>query len=270
MTNPKAIISSATREGWREMAATTSPRARGEQKLIQAVTWIYQWGWSSPGIVDRLDGTSRRGLTRRMVDRGFIISTRTESGGALKSIPNYILTLTKAGLVEAERHHSAQVNYNIDPYRIDQSKLRHDFLCQTVTLNALHAGKIKGYKTEKEMASASTLDIKQPDIIWTFPDGQRVAIEMELSGKWDRHLDDFVRRCVLSLRSGEKSPARFDMIIIVSDAPKIIERYAEQIKQKANYNKWVKNERNYWVIENTFPINEDIVNRFVFNLLENL
>jgi hypothetical protein len=268
MTEAKPKVSPATRQGWAVMASKTSPRERGEQKVTEALVWIYRWGWSSPSIIDSLCSTARRGLTRRMVKRGLIVSTRTESGGALKSIPNYILTLTKAGLVEEERNHNEQVKYIIDPLRIDQGKLRHDFLCQKITQDALHAGKIKEFKTEKEMSSASAKDVKQPDILWIFADGMRSAIEMELSGKWERDLDDFVRRLVLSLRSTDETPAKFDTAVITSDAPKIIDRYATQINKIAKYNKWVKNARNYWVVENSYPIPEEIRNRILFKLLE--
>lgn len=119
-----------------------SPRARGEEKVAEALDWIYRWGWASPQTIDGLSGAKRRGLSARLVRQGLLVATRTQAGGAGHGVPAQILTLSPTGQAEVERHRTELLPYSRDPYKIRQDQLRHYELTQRATANSLLSGSI--------------------------------------------------------------------------------------------------------------------------------
>lgn len=225
-----------------ERLAGKSPRARGMEKMHSALIWVYRWGWSTIAIVEQLSGNVSNGLAARLVKRGLLSRTRTESAGNVKGVPQWMLTLTELGQQEVERVIDELQPYELDPYKIRQDLLRHDAIAQAATVRNLNARVITGYLTERQMARQSKVGVKQPDILWLLPGGTRMAVEIELSGKWDRHLDQFVSSSLLGLSDQD----RFDQLAIVSDSPAIIRRYTTAFTPGAEFSIWKKDEQRRW------------------------
>jgi len=245
-----------------------SPRQRGEQKAREALGWVYRWGWSSPSVLDGLAGTARRGLAARLVKAKLLRSTRTDSGGAQKGVPAFILTLTGDGLAEVEKYREDLLPYELDPYRIRQDQLRHYQLAQYATASTLSKKKITGFQTEKEIAEYSGENIKQPDIVWLLPTGHRVAVEVELSAKWGRDLDHFILSCLLSLLPKEKGgKPRYDYISVVTDSPAIEKRYKAAFEPGAAYGMWQKDARSRWEKTETRKVPEWAKGRMMWRLI---
>lgn len=218
--------------------------------MLEALTWIYLWGWSSPKIVDALAGTKAAGLSARLVRQGILQRTRTEAGGIVSGVPIFILTLTRVGLEEIERFREKHIEYQLDPYRIRQELCRHDLLIQNATLRSLQAGTITAFRTERELLQKSLPGIKQPDAIWTRPDGSQTAVEVELTGKWGRAFDQFVVRSIARFNP-EKEDQPYDEMLIITDSPALIERYKHamqpgepvQLWQRSDAGKYEKSRR---------------------------
>ena len=228
-----------------QVLAGRTPRERGNEKKRAALDWVYRWGWASPTTIEQTGGAQRTGLAARLVKRGYLRSTRTESGGGERGIPSYILTLTEKGLMEVERFQTTLLHYELDPTRVRQNKLRHDQLCQSATLTQLQNKKITGFLTEKEMAKVSAAGVKQPDVCW-IDDNTKTAIEIELSSKWGRDFDGFVTGCLSSLVSVNQPP-RFNFINIVSDSPAIVARYKAAFQPGQSYPEWKKDSKGKWI-----------------------
>ncbi len=231
-----------------------SPRARGEEKVAEALDWIYRWGWASPQTVDSLSGAKRRGLGARLVRHGLLVATRTQAGGAGHGVPSLILTLSPTGQAEVERHRTNLLPYNRDPYKIRQDQLRHYELAQRATAGSLLNGAITSFKTELETAQRSAAGQKQPDVEWTFPSGIKAGVEVELTAKWARDLDQFILACLRSLASTEEKPARFDLIILVTDSPAIRKRYLQAFEPGRLFHRWQKNSRGHWETTGTSTV----------------
>lgn len=227
-----------------EKLAGLSPRKRGELKAREAMDWIYRWGWASPKTIDFLSGAERRGLASRLVKRGLIQATRTVAGGAVAGVPVFYLTLTATGQAEVERWRSDLLPYQRDPYRVRQDQLRHYQLAQWATARAVRDGSITSFETESELAQKSDAHIKQADIVW-YSEGLRIGVEVELTAKWKRDLDEFVLACLLAVNDHEYEP-QFDHIAIVSDSPAILRRYKEALTPGAIYWRWEKDHRGQW------------------------
>lgn len=234
--------------------ANKSPRERGDEKMRIALDWIYRWGWAAPTTLDLLAGTTGRGLGSRLVKRGLLARTRTQSGGGQKGVPAAILTLTQHGLEEIERVRDTLLAYELDPYRTRQDQLRHYQLTQIATARNLGKDAIQAFMTEKELAAQSKAGIKQPDTVWVLQSGAKVAVEVELSAKWARDLDQFVAATIQSLSPQADGKPRFDMAIVASDSPAIIRRYKAAFQPGATYQEWGKDVQRRWVVIRTLAV----------------
>lgn len=221
---------------------------RGRERALTAVTWIYRWGWSSSTTVETLVSSNRSGLAQRLVKGGLVVSTKTQSRRNEKFLPSSFLTLTLDGKHMVEVGLEEQMFYEHRPERVNQNHLMHDQMAQQYTAERLIAGDIVDYQTEKEMSSKSRNGVKNPDVVWIFPDGKKVSIEIELSPKWERDLDTFVHSSLVSL-SSKTGPARFDRLHIITDAPAILKRYQIAFTPGTKFWTWKKNEAGRWTVD---------------------
>ena len=226
----------------------------GAEKQKLALDWIYRWGWSSPTILDIVTSGARSGISLRLLRNKLLIDTATASGG-VQDTPKKLLTLSQSGLEEVTRECLYLINYEIDAYRIDQSKLRHDGLTQLATARALKSGAITSFKTPHELAARSAKNIKQPDVLWIKSDGTRIGVELELSPKWERKLDQFVQSCIDSLNNDNENRVNaVHEIYLITDSKAIVERYSKAFTPGKKYSYWEKNSGNYWVTDSMFVV----------------
>lgn len=230
-------------------ACGKSSRQIGQEKTAVVLHHIYRHGFSTPALVEQLADKNRNGLVTRLEKSGFIQRTRTQSGGGHRDIPTWILTLTAIGVNEVERQFDSSFQllpYELDPAKFHQQNLRHDCIIQRLTLTHLQAGLITGYLTGRELASRSQANQKQPDIVWLSATG-KTAVEVELTSKWHRDLDQFVRSTLISLAGTAELPARFDQVLIFSDSQAIRANYRAAFTPSASYGVWVKDAQRKWV-----------------------
>lgn len=215
------------------------PVKAGQIKAQKALLWVYRWGWSTSKIIEIVGGAQRSGLAARLVRNGLLKATKTEAGPAAGA-PVAILTLTQQGQNEVEKfleNDSDLIEYQLDAYRIDQSKIKHNELAQSATAKNLRDGSIVDYITEQMAAAKSEKNVKQHDIIWICDNGEKIGIEVELSAKWARKLDEFVLSCIKSIKN-----IKVNQIYIVTDSKAIQNRYAVAFEVGHIFGKWEKSE----------------------------
>lgn len=231
-----------------EALAGRSPRKAGQDKVRQALDWVYRWGYSSATILDGLSGAKRRGLAARLVTQGLLKATNVEGGG-LNGLPHRILTLTALGLSDVERWRETLLPYELDASRYRQNKVRHYMLAQKATAQRLAEGTLADFATEKELweQSLAVEGYKQPAVLWRMKSGEKVGVEVELLAKFGPKLDMFVLACLNNLSTSENgAPARFDQVVVISDSPVILKRYKAAFEPGAAYSTWKKDERSRW------------------------
>jgi hypothetical protein len=249
----------------REKLALTgkSSRELGQESLLKTFDWLYKWGFSSSGCIQNLLDRSSGGYAQKLSRKGWLVSTTTISG-----TPSHFYTLSRTGLEHAERHALALLPYpEIDPYRVKQQEIRHYLFAQNATVNALNSGAISDFETERMFQEGDRPGLKRPDFVWITNSGQRIGGEIELSAKWDRDLDTFIRGIVLALRSTDEQSAKFDRFIIASDSKAIVDRYRAAMSADAVYAVWKKNQRGHWEIEKRFNVPGWLIQKVDFHLI---
>jgi len=235
-------------------------RQMGRERIYFALDWVYRWGWSSPSVVDMTTGASRRGLCAKLVRAGLLTETKTAAGKILEDLPSKVVTLSEEGLAYVEKYKEDQelIDYQLNPYKVNQALLRHDLLSQKATLKNLLEGKIQEFRTPRELAAKSQASVKQPDVLWVNEAGRRIAVEVELSAKFGRKLDDFVWSIVLSLSQAGDRPPLFDRCMIVTDSEAIARRYMAAFKPGATVNRWIKDNQSHFHIDRKEEVPEHI------------
>jgi hypothetical protein len=232
-----------------------STREIGRERILFALNWVYRWGWSSPSVIDQLGGSTRRGLSAKLVKAELLTETKTAAGKIAEDIPSKFVTLTEIGVSLVEKHKKEDdlLDYPFlrNPYKVNQALLRHDLIAQKATSKNLATQKISNYKTPLEIQTKSSLSNKQPDCVWVSTDNRQIAVEIELTAKFARKLDEFVWSIVLALAQvGERAPL-YDNFIIVSDSSTLITRYKNAFKPNATVNIWKKDTQSHWKISDT-------------------
>jgi hypothetical protein len=250
----------------KQKLAGLSTLERGRERTLTALTWIYRWGWASSTTLEVLVGTKRSGLAKRLVNSGLLVSTKTNSRRNEKFLPGSFLTLTQDGKHLVEVNLIEPMPYDHRPERVNQNHLLHDEMAQRATAERLVNGAIKDYRSEKEMQARSQSGVKNPDVAWIFPDGRKVSVEVELSPKWERDLDTFVHSSLLSL-SNKTGHARFDELLVVTDAPAILKRYQEAFKPGAKFWTWKKNDAGRWITDDQKTVPDWTVERIKWSMV---
>lgn len=243
-----------------EVLGNDSPRKRGEFKTARALQWIYRFGWASSSTLEKLCGTTRSGLAARLEKNGLVTSIKTESGGGVKSVPASIFTLTSLGLEVHEATENNPIKYVIDPYKINQTRLRHDNIIQLLTVDLVSRVRCINYHSGHQLIQKSEAGVKQPDAVWRLNAPHRppqdYSIEVELSQKWSRELDTFVRDTLLSVEpknSKDKAP-RFAGALIYCGSPAILKNYTKAFTPGTDLNLWKCDKDRHWKVDETIKI----------------
>ena len=129
-------------------------------------------------------------------------------------------------------------DYDLDHASISHRLIRHNLAVQQAVLTVPG---VRNYILESEMAEQDTLDGKRPDALIELEAycGQYVALELELTEKRGRDLDQAIWRNVQALGQG-----KYLCIIYVTDKQCIADNYRDALEycidrwQKGGNGKW--------------------------------
>jgi len=236
-----------------EVLDAASPRERGREKELEALRWVYRWGWSTPSIVDSVASPNRRGVARRLVKKGLLAEAETPSGPGILGGARSVVWLTRDGLMLVV----SRIEYDGDllptpaGYRgIKWAQLRHDIVAQQIAADMLRTGEAIEVETpreiEQELAQTDRRAAKVPDFIFSLRSGERIAYELEWSGKSGRRLDQFILGCAALI-----NPHRVvDRVWIMSPSMAMVTRYQKAITPGADIGIWSKGADGKWYRDN--------------------
>jgi DNA-binding PadR family transcriptional regulator len=228
-----------------------TPNQYAKERDYKLLRWVWKWGYSSKVILQTLSESSRHGIVNRLVKNGLLAETKTETGAPVMSF----FTLTEKGLAEVERQADRLHFYPyLDPYKVRQNTLRHDLMAQSYTVKNGIAGQIKKYDTPLTMRGMSARNVKEPDCAWEMTNDEVIAIEIELTKKWDRDFDDFRLKVVNALDSN----SRYTKFYLVTDSKAIAKAYKEGMKPGTRVPIWEKNAQGKWNTYDYFEIPKEI------------
>lgn len=243
-------ITRATLTGLAKALDGMTPREKGAMKAAEALDWIYRWGWSTSSVVDSLAGTGRNsGLGARLVKNGWARKAPIRIVSSFRITPRDILTITPEGVAEltALRGELPRSLQSAIGKRAVKKDVIHDLMVQTLTLRFMnrwpggvpedlynHFGLVTDFLSAHQLGDVPNGG-KIPDAIWVMQNGDKLAIELELTPKFGRHLDEFIRRHV-KLQCQE--PKQVDGLITFFTSMATSERYSESMQAGAEIKEW--------------------------------
>ena len=253
----------------------------GEQKAQEALFWVYRWGWSTASILDDVVNTRRGSIALRLERRGLLKRARTPTGGGARGVPIFMLTLTRAGVAEVSRHFDSDEHLYAYSNRINFNQMRHDHLVQKLTVAAIAEGRADRHtperilrvnamrklalesKEEREAREArGGLPFKISDVEWRTRSLEVTFVEVELSGKFNRDLDEFVHKSIEALHTTPDS-----IVLIISDSRGTLTRYSKAFEANAPVGRWKKVDGRYVKI-GSFPVPAWVAERIHYRKIE--
>lgn len=240
-----------------------SAKEVAQAKRIEALSWLYRWGWSAPTVLDTVVGVHRGSMGSKLEKLGLVRRHKGESGGVLRDVPACCLTLTKAGEAELTRTFSSEAQFRIYRGNIPWHQLRHDFIVQRLVAEAYSDHTLGGYRTERELrgsAAKTGFADKVPDAALMYRDGSITYIEVELTAKQRRELDTFVAKTLATLTGNPKARVR-----VLSDSQGLLELYRKRFQPGASLKVWARDSIG-WRVDDTRRV-PNVSDRLTFELL---
>jgi len=212
-----------------------SPTAQALVNKSQALRWIYLWGYTTAAILQLVLRHAGMSWTTGAVARGWLRKTPITARDRIR-----VLTLTERSLAWVEQRSDVLLKYSeLDPHRISALTINHQLLAQRITIHAARSGEISSHLTERVLAARSELGVKQPDVLWLTKAGQRIGVEVELTGKWDRRFDEFLLKTINSLSTKDDSgPSKVEYVLIATTSKAILSRYKLAFRAGQPFRTW--------------------------------
>lgn len=220
------------------LATGKSPKELSREKRAKTLVWIHRQGFTTAEVLRLLHGNKTDQHCKKLVKEGWLKQTETERGH-----PKHFYTLTRDGLEAVSSLSQCYADYpEIDPYRVNQNIIRHNTIAQKATVSMISQGQVIDYQTERMInGEGDKPGIKRPDVIWVNAAGGLIAVEIELSPKYERRLDQFVQGVVDALKNNT-----YSSFYILSNDPVLIDRYktamsnpVQQWRKDKRSSKWI-------------------------------
>ena len=245
-----------------------SPRAKGRQKELTALRWVYRWDWTTPQVLDVVCHHLRGGMAKKLMAKGYLREEKTGTGGA-KGRPASIVALTQLGraVTEAEMKSEDEMRDDYHGFRrVRWKQIEHDVLVQRTVARVLDAGHVVAYRTPQEIAERSEPGIKEPDTVLIYRSGKTLALELELTPKSSRKMDEFVYGVVQMLDN--KTTPYYDFALIQLTSQAAMRRYKDRLKAGASMPSWKRDQRGRPYKSHTAKVPAWIDRRIIFEKVE--
>lgn len=247
-----------------------TPRELGHERTLQALRWVYLFGWSSAALLEQLVNTNRGGLGARLVRQGLLKKHLSPAGGGIKDAPLAVLTLTQWGEEYVCRY--AEHEDDLHPYSpaIGWAQLRHDCIVQRLAIAALAnaEGNLRIESDSETRAKGRKGKIHDLVLVENLGDDKlmRTLVEVELTQKKGRELDTFVLGCCKAMLNAEAKGHEV-VLHIYSDSPALLRHYKQRLAANEKFNTWQRNSSGQWVVGGDWEVPErHAANMFFHNV----
>ena len=209
--------------GWSPSRA----KKRGAEKQAHVLNWLYHWGYGSASTIVAASGAEDRGYTQRLVRAGLIRPVPTTRCPTTATI----FVLTRDGLEQARSQTEVHLDYpELDSRRVNQVNVRHNLIAQRELLARLP--EFHSWRSDRDFGQ-NMPEAKRPDGGLVDTLGHVLGIEIELTGKWGRRLDQLAIRMVVSI-----AQEKFAGFLVLCASNNMIERYRAVLAPGHQIRKW--------------------------------
>jgi len=247
-----------------------TPRELGHERTLAALRWVYLFGWSSAALLEQLVNTNRGGLGARLVRQGLLKKHLSPAGGGIKDAPLAVLTLTQWGEEYVCRYAEHEEDLHQYSPTVGWAQLRHDCIVQRLAIEALAnaAGPIRIESDSETRSKGRKGKIHDLVLVENLGDGKRMRtlVEVELTQKKGRELDNFVMGCCNSMLRAEALGQEV-VLHLYSDSAALLRHYKQRLAANAQFKSWKRNTSGHWVEDKDWEVPErHAANMFFHNI----
>lgn len=250
-------------------ASGKTPQQVGHERALQALRWVHLFGWSTASLLEQLVSTNRGGLAAKLVKQGLLKKHLSPGGGGIKGTPLAVLTLTAAGEAYVTRYADSIDELNTYSPSIGWAQLRHDCLVQQLAIQALAAANGPMRIISDREARSRGIAGKIHDLVLIEDAGDtriRTFIEVELTPKKGRELDNFVLGCCNSMLKAENAGDEV-ALHIYSDSPALLRHYKQRLAANAKFHTWKRDNSGHYVKSDEWQVPARHSSNFYFHLI---
>ena len=256
----------AGRQAAKESGKT--PREMGHERTLQALRWVYLFGWSSAALLEQLVNTNRGGIGARLVRQGLLKKHLSPAGGGIKDAPLAVLTLTQWGEEYVCRYAEHVDDLHAYSPAVGWAQLRHDCIVQRLAIEALAAseGALRIESDSETRSKGRKGKIHDLVLVEDLGDGKRMRtlVEVELTQKKGRELDNFVLGCCNSMLKAENAGDEV-ALHLYSDSPTLLRHYKQRLAANAKFHTWKRNNSGHWVEHEAWNVPERFTSNMYFH-----
>lgn len=266
----------AGRQAAKESGKT--PQELGHERTLQALRWVYLFGWSTASLLEQLVNTNRGGLGARLVRQGLLKKHLSPGGGGIKGAPLAVLTLTPWGEQYVVRYADSVDSLHAYSPKVGWAQLRHDCLVQQLAIEALAAAKDEDEDEDEDKGRISIVSDSEArskgargkihDLVLLEDLGNgarmRTIVEVELTAKKGRELDMFVLGCCNSMLAAENAGDEATLHLY-SDSPALLRHYRQRLAANAKFHTWKRDNSGHWQPADEWTVPARFVDNFFFH-----
>lgn len=247
-----------------------TPQQLGHERTLQALQWVYLFGWSTAALLEQLVNTNRGGLGARLVRQGLLKKHLSPGGGGIKGAPLAVLTLTPWGEQYVVRYAESIDDMPAYSPSVAWAQLRHDCLVQQLAIEALASSEDAIRIVSDREARTKGAKGKIHDLVTVEDLGNgthfRTLIEVELTAKKGRELDTFVLGCINSMHAAENAGDEV-ALHVYSDSPALLRHYRQRLSANAKFHTWRRNNSGQWVPYEEWTVPERFTSNMYFHTI---
>jgi hypothetical protein len=208
------------------------------------------------------EGT-KRGFTKKMVEKGLAVVTPNETVSFVKGWPNDFVTLTPMAIEYLQQFDDVDIELDYPKNGmnlVNKNHARHDLFCQKYILQKQKTELFDYQNSRSATKQKSESGVKEPDLI-LIQGLKNISIEIELTIKKGHELDRFIGSAIKALTDN-----RFDETHIISDSNAIINKYSKILHDiNTRVPIWkMKENRNWYKTDKFITSNSSIAGRIKF------
>jgi len=246
--------------------------ARYQEKKDIVLRWLYEFGWTSSALINRITGNGRDHRFIKRLEAAKLVDIKPNDHKTEEHSPKHLVYLTSQGIAEAcTMMYSDGERF---PYnrRHNLSNIDHDHLLQlfalnlstftpSITLDDFRKGKLVSERRrhhDRKILSRTTPHVadKVYDLIFennTGKDrGARVGVEFERTSKWDDDLCRFQRKIDFDVCEG-----RIQQVLILVHREPALKHYQRAFETGSSYNTYYYDKgQKKWLVDTEETVDE--------------
>lgn len=254
VSNPEEVPNKRHHRNPRADLGQASPQERARRNERRLLMWIARWGYTCRAVAERLTGRKAGVVLDRLTERGLAQRVAVD---VLRA--GVVWMLTPDGFAAAKARADDLSEYEFNPAKcVRRDRVRHHLATQHCVCDY----PFNAIGPDTPWRSDITPKEKRPDCVVRLKDGSLLLLEIELTEKYQRELDQALLALVLRLEKSPKATA-----IYISHSKAILANYQRVLMAETGLRVWSRKAQgagSVWVVTGRYFVPTEVTGRIAW------